>query len=69
MFYIVFCIAWSVVYYLKVNFSTLVTSVWEERELVSLLSIILVIMLLLLEGVSSSSVCLGKAALFYCCTP
>ena len=48
--------------------SRYITSVGEERA-VFLLSFDRVILLFLVEGVSSSSGCMGKAALIYCGTP
>ena len=57
-------IAKSVVNYcLNVRFSRLITSVWEERA-GFFCYLLLVIVLFLFEEVSSSFVCLGKAALF-----
>ena len=59
---------YSSVGYLYVTGSGSITSVGEERELVCLL-LLLVIMWFLFGEVSSSSGCLGWAALFYCGTP
>ena len=61
MFYVVFCIALSVFYYLNERFSRLI-ALLRKKELVFLLSIT-VILLFLFEGVSSS---LGKIAFYEC---
>ena len=58
-----------VVYLSNVSFSRLITSVGEERVFFFFCSRVLVIVLFLCEGVAYSSICLGKAALFYCDTP
>ena len=50
--------------YLNVRFSRIMIRL-GKRELFFLLSVTIVILLFLIEGVSSSSGCLGKAVSFY----
>ena len=66
MFLVVFL--YSLVGYLYVSGSGSVTSVGEERELISLLYMFTCNYVVSVEEVSSSSVCLGWATLFYCGT-
>ena len=61
-------ILYSIVSYLYVSYSESITSVGEERAIFFCYRL-LVIMWFLFGGVSSSSWCLGWAALFYCGTP
>ena len=58
----------SIVSYLYVSCSGLITSFWEERANFVGYRLLAIIWFLFGE-VSSSSWCLGWAALFYCCTP
>ena len=46
-----------------------ITSVGEERAPFFCYRLLVVIMWFMLGGASSSSLCLGKAALFHCGTP
>ena len=58
---------YSFVVYLYANGSCSIASVGEERA--NLSAVVYVIMWFLFGEVSSSSVCLGLATLFYCGTP
>ena len=63
-------ILYSIVSYLYVCCSGSITSVGKERELICMLSFSTCNYVPFLFGeVSSSSGCLGWAALLYCCTP
>ena len=59
-------ILYSFVGYLCISGSGSITSVWEERAYLLVFTCNYVVSV---GEVSSSSVCLGWAALFYCCTP
>ena len=59
---------YSFVVYLYVNGSGSITSVWEERANLSAVVPVIKCMWFLFGEVSSSSVCLGWATLFYCGT-
>ena len=65
---VLFILVQSVVYYLNVSFSRLITSVGEERA-VFVYYRLLVFLLFLFEGVPLPLGALGKAALFNCGTP
>ena len=62
MIYVVFYIALSVVFSLNISFSRFITSVGEERAVFFFCHCLLVILLILLKGVSSSSGCFEKAS-------
>ena len=59
--------SYSIVNYLNVSYSGLITSVWEERAIFQLS--ITCNYVVSVKGGSSSSWCLGKAELIYCGTP